>query len=520
MRAAPTILAVTLVLSAASMAVHAHAEPTWTFTSSVIEGGQLDALRGPNDRVHVISSRYYQLDSAGTILVDEAQGDEQQSALDFPPALAVGSDGSAHIVTRHGGNWTNGHDIRYRRRNGQGNWDRDFVFGAAVKRNYVVSAAWADAQHVYLSYTQGGDNVWGDIHLWQVADNSANPVGDLSSMWRADADVRMRGRNGQVFLVSGVPDPNGKAIFSYGAASSGLSASLSANQQVHSGGSGRRGFTDLYVDAGGDVHLSYGALHTVYYNRYDSQGNKALAQDQLVFDGLGDWHMSAGLSAVAASDAGDVVVAVALRSDGSQSASKSDLMWSYSVDGGTSWSKPQDLGKKTDGGEGRRRPRLVAIGYKFLLLYKDNSASGISLATVAIAPDGDNDGYGADVDCDDTNPKVHPGAEELCNNIDDNCDKQIDEGCPEPPDAGMPPDDAGNVGGMGSSGGGSGGASSGTAPAGDNSGLTGSCNCRLSPRPDGPGELAAAVLMLALLQRRRRNSASSQRSSTKRPARL
>ena len=31
-------------------------------------------------------------------------------------------------------------------------------------------------------------------------------------------------------------------------------------------------------------------------------------------------------------------------------------------------------------------------------------------------------------DCDDSHPNIHPGAEELCNGADDNCDGQIDEG--------------------------------------------------------------------------------------------
>ena len=42
--------------------------------------------------------------------------------------------------------------------------------------------------------------------------------------------------------------------------------------------------------------------------------------------------------------------------------------------------------------------------------------------------DSDGDGYGEACDCKDANPYVHPGATELCNGVDDNCDGLIDEG--------------------------------------------------------------------------------------------
>ena len=56
-----------------------------------------------------------------------------------------------------------------------------------------------------------------------------------------------------------------------------------------------------------------------------------------------------------------------------------------------------------------------------------SSAQGGSGGTVA-GRDDDEDGYTTPGDCDDDDPDVNPGATEVCNGIDDDCDGEIDEG--------------------------------------------------------------------------------------------
>jgi hypothetical protein len=45
-----------------------------------------------------------------------------------------------------------------------------------------------------------------------------------------------------------------------------------------------------------------------------------------------------------------------------------------------------------------------------------------------VSVDADGDGYTTDEDCDDSDPTVHPGADELCDEVDNDCDGEIDEG--------------------------------------------------------------------------------------------
>lgn len=50
-----------------------------------------------------------------------------------------------------------------------------------------------------------------------------------------------------------------------------------------------------------------------------------------------------------------------------------------------------------------------------------------STAVDTAPADADADGVAAPADCDDTNPAVHPGADEVCNGVDDDCNSWIDD---------------------------------------------------------------------------------------------
>ena len=76
----------------------------------------------------------------------------------------------------------------------------------------------------------------------------------------------------------------------------------------------------------------------------------------------------------------------------------------------------------------------IAGNGAFHPLQVNQNALAIHLAHGDYLPDADGDGYtaigactGSQDDCDDTDAAIHPGVEEVCDGVDNNCDGQTDE---------------------------------------------------------------------------------------------
>jgi PKD repeat protein len=74
--------------------------------------------------------------------------------------------------------------------------------------------------------------------------------------------------------------------------------------------------------------------------------------------------------------------------------------------------------------------RVVDDGLPKTTYYQDADGDGYGNASVTLEACAQPPGYVANAsDCDDSDPSQHPGAQEICNGEDDDCDGQIDESC-------------------------------------------------------------------------------------------
>ncbi|MBF0432990.1 MAG: hypothetical protein HQK83_17030 [Fibrobacteria bacterium] len=355
--------------------------PEWEIQDEVVKGAQFDAIAGPDGKIHLIAEKYVQIDTSGSVVLTEAVADDKMTAMDFSPAIAAAPDSTVHILTRHGGSWSGGHDLKYRRRTADGEWDREHNVGVKVARNYTVGLAAVSADTVYATHGHLLSQM-SDVRFWEISGGSSSEVGKLSGINRSDNNHRLRAYKNTIFFVCGNNNPVGDSHFSFGEAGPDFFSQIKSNLQKHTPGSDRRGFPDVYPDKDGNAHFTSGANEEIYYNQYDLSGNKKFDNDVKVMGNLGTWHLSIGLSAIASTDNGEVILAVGLGTNGSKTAEHSEILWSVSKDSGATWSAQTALGPKTEGGEGRLFPRIAVLNNKFFLFYYDEDKEGVYLATL------------------------------------------------------------------------------------------------------------------------------------------
>jgi len=353
----------------------------------IASGWQFDAAIDEQGIIHLISDRYYRFNTAGNLLSSETQAqDLQQSGLSFSPAISIDPAGNAHILTRGAGSVIDGVEIRYQIRKTNGDWQyntQNYLLGTPEKRNYVVGIAAVSETEAYATSSVGGSNVWGDIRFWELGTPPALQSGDWSGIWRADLDTRMRSRNGMIYFASANAFTRNNIVFSMAPAGPDLFGRLQDNAQIHDQGSSYRGNPDIAVDPSGAAHLIYGAYQEIFYNRYDADGQPAFSSDRRILSKLGNWHLSFGMGSIGVLDDGETIMVLGQKSNGNKFAQNTELMLTFSLDGGRNWQAPIATGVITHGGEGRMRPRILNQGDRFIIIYFDAKLGGISLASIA-----------------------------------------------------------------------------------------------------------------------------------------
>lgn len=460
-------------------------------SQGVVAPGVQFAAEADEDSVHIISQRYIEIDAAGVVLVDEADvGDGLQGPLDMYPALAVGSDGAVHVVTRNGGSGSGGTTVQYATRAAAGGWSAGVTVGAVVARNYSVGVAAPSGGRVLVTVSRHVEGSDSRIDLYAIEGQAASVLGSTPQGWlRPDGDYRLTSAGNAAVLASGSPWPNGPTFFAFAAdADTDVMAQWQAGVVNHTSGTDRRGGPSLTVDGGGLVHLGYGGAGAQYYARYDAAGT-SLGGDVQVMDNLGTWHLSYGNGDVVSSPDGMLVVAVGLQNlDGDQTSAGASILLAESVDGGATFGPAVDTGLVTDGGEGRMRPRLFEVEGDVMLLYRDNGLGGIALAT---APWFDEE------------PEGTTGGQ--TGTTGDGGDDSSDAGGPEPSSGGGPGEETGAEGSTGAdSAGGSTGATGldPTAPADSDGSDEEGCGCRTDGN-SGSGALWGLLLGLVSVRRRK-----------------
>ena len=331
---------------------------------------------------------YIKTDSLGNILFVEPkvpETDYEYGEWQFGPAVAVDKDGYPHICYRlkwglqEYRKWS----VYYIRRSASG-WSPSLTIAEAAWRAYMVRLV-VDANNV-VHIARGSsapDQIKnGPVFYYRIVNGKLQTIRSDLVPYRADDRLEMAlSPNGDVHLVLGNPDPSQAPTPYYRATDAGTKISLVAD--IHSTQCwSRNGCPDVFVDAAGNVHFSYGALADndvagLPSVRYTCYSGDTKVQDAVVTQpgDLQAWKNGEGygISSVATNDDGQYVVVAYLTNGGDPNKPPGDLYVRHSTDGGSTWSASVLLATQVGGSEGKNFHLIRAYGNHFYVVYpKDN----------------------------------------------------------------------------------------------------------------------------------------------------
>lgn len=234
----------------------------------------------------------------------------------------------------------------------------------------------------YVLWPSEGEAIEGPISLLGQVVDDVTPAGDLVAWWESDVD----GPLGQV-----APDPGTGRVLLEG-----------ANLRC-----GRHAVSLRAVDAAGLAAVDTRVL---------SVGPGPL---------LISIEAPASTGEILYAGDGDALVG---QVSGAPEGVELEVLWASDLDG-VLYSGPPD-----GSGTSYLVPSLSPGLHALVLEAEARCEGAISTASARVTvevrlPDADGDGSRVDLgDCDDGDPAVHPGAAEVCNLVDDDCDGEADEG--------------------------------------------------------------------------------------------
>jgi hypothetical protein len=311
----------------------------------------------------------------------------------FGASVAVDMSGYPHVCYRfYEGNDPDGaptYSAFYIKKTASG-WQDRIRLSQNLRRGYVVriDVDRKNVAHIVQGFIFDEEgSIHGRIKYFRVKNNSIDKQVELGTaapyIYRGDDRIEITTRpEGNVYIVSGVPDPNGKVYYLFSADGGDNFTNWG---DIHSSECfGRNGSPDLAVDSTDYIHICYGASEDNTRNNLPSVRYVRFFHDSKVVDKpatpegyLVDWKIGMGLGSISCSDDGQTIIIAFSEQPGGK------LYTTLSYDMGTTWERPVDIVSASGSDDGRNKHFIRSKGNNFYLVYPHNYNVYLRMLTIA-----------------------------------------------------------------------------------------------------------------------------------------